>query len=182
VDALTFVDRLIGHLAWPLFALFVLIWFRKEIAKQLDRLTKFKAMGVEGEFAAGLKEAEEKADETNLPQAASASVPLAEDKRALPEMLVSKYPELAILEAWRKTEQAASDKYGRQFAGNRVIDVPNEVRPVYEQLRQLKNRAIHSAPGAISASEADEYVRLATRVMAQIKLTDAPPRPPGSGK
>jgi hypothetical protein len=173
---LTFLDRLIGHLAWPLLVLFVLVWYRNEIAKQFDRLTKFKAMGVEGEFAAALKEAEKKADETNLPSATSASVPLAEDKRALPELLVSKYPELAIVEAWRKTEQAASDKYGRQIGGNRVIDLPDEVRPVYEQLRQLKNRAVHAAPGTISSSEADEYVQLANRVMAQIERTDPAPR------
>jgi hypothetical protein len=162
----------------------VFIFYRhgKDIVKQLERLTKLKVPGVESEFSEGIKEAEKKAEAANLPDVVAPTptekpVSITWDKKASPEAWIDRYPEIAILQAWKEVEEAVSDKYGRQIKGNRVIHAPQEIRPVYEQLRQLRNKAAHGGPGQIRAADAEEFIQLSKRLLAQVEKTDSPPRP-----
>jgi hypothetical protein len=182
MDFLTFIDHLIASLVWPVAIVLFVFLFREEIKKALVKVSKINVPGGgEIEFSEALNDAEKKADEAKLPDVGTTTAqtaPLADEKGDLPELLIHKYPEAAISESWRKVENAAADKYG--IRGKTVIVVPDEIRPVYEELRQLKNRAIHAPPGTITSAEAERYIELSKRVLAQIANVDPPPLQPGA--
>jgi hypothetical protein len=182
MDAWTFLDHLIGNLVWPTVVIIILYRFGKEIVKQLDRLTKLKVPGVESEFSDGIKQAEKTAEAANLPNvvpAPSVEKPVEKPTNTTnaTEHWLNRYPELRIMESWKKVEDTASKKYGRITKGNWVIQVPQEIRPLYEQLRQLRNKASHARQGEINPADADEFAQLSERILVQIEETDAPPMP-----
>ena len=132
-----------------------------------------------------MKELEEKADQAALP-----TIEPSAETRPTPspetgywetiERLSEVSPRAAIAEAWRRVEWALDDNVQRRglkrtpsYQGMlRVLHsqggVPIAAMSLFEDLRVLRNRAVHARDFEIDSEKALEFARLAERLVAAL--------------
>lgn len=182
---LPFIARLVEALAWPAVLTGVLIWLRKPLADLAVALRTAKVSGMELTFDRGLQAVEHQVEVADLPVADNAkaqSVHVA-DGRSLSSYLDSiaiVSPRAAISEAWRYVETAmyrALEDSGEPRRLNpreaahalfRKELLPEDALGVLEQLRRLRNTAVHAGEMDLTAAQAAEYAQLAERLIATI--------------
>jgi len=195
MDGLTFIDHLIGHLAWPL-AVSGLIGFmslrhRGAIDSLIHRVHKAKA----GLFEIELAEAKARADRVHLPLPpvpAPSGAP--KDRSARPTdsepldaldgllQLAVENPRRAVIESYHRVHQYVEDASGQldpgQFLdadGSPVASYPAAVRALTPEylgiLHRLRLAAIlaQDPDEEVTPSQAREYVLLAYRVVAYME-------------
>jgi hypothetical protein len=195
MDALTFIDHLIGHLAWPLtlggLALFVLIRRPGLVQNVVERFHKGKLAGFEFELA----EAKASAERAHLPPAPLPSPDTGQDREwESPDSRVSVLLSRLILVAMTDPRQAvieacevinkyvgevafeiikdAADQYGKGSPEHqRVLKMPllePETEVVLNRLRGAATLAKDSEAN-ISRRQAMDYVVLASRVAGYLQ-------------
>lgn len=192
---MTFIDHLIGHLAWPLtiggLGLFVLVRRPGLVQDVVDRFQKGKLAGFEFELA----EAKASAERAHLPPAPLLSPDTGEDRDwELPASRVSVLlsrlilvamtdPRQAVIEAYEVTRSFVAevageiiketiDQYGKGSPEHkRVLAMPllePETEAVLNRLRDAATLAKDSKVN-ISRSQAMDYLVLASRVAGYLK-------------
>jgi hypothetical protein len=179
MDWLTFVTKIIEAIAWPTVAIVALLVFRKSIIRLVPMLRRLKTKILEVEFGEDLKRIELDADAAGLPPPDEKQL-LAQKSRI--ERIKSDRawgPVAAIVEAWTGIEFLVTDLYAlrnkkppqqymellrfvEELRGADEID--DDSFRVFRELRDLRNKSVHSKPGAISAWQAQEYILLANRL------------------
>lgn len=177
MDTLTFVSTLAQALAWPAAAIVGLLLLRRPLFGILAALRKLKYGDLEASFGERVDTAADAAVKA-LPPTAPSEVP------TLPQEFVSlaeTSPRAAILESWLRVGSAAVAALRRKGIplGEPKAEYPpavvetalrdskllsQEQIALLQQLRQIRNRAAHSAlPPA--PGEAMQYAILAFRLI-----------------
>lgn len=176
MDWLTFIATVLGHLAWPVAAIVVVLLLRDEIKQLLKLIKKLKAGPVEAEFEREVKELVATVDATESQLPPDYGSP---DQQFLIK-LAEVSPRSAILEAWRKVEAAiykaidrnavyvAPREVNSPFAAIRALTksghISNEELALYHDLRTLRNQAAHKEEFAPNLDAALSYISLALKL------------------
>jgi hypothetical protein len=206
VDWLTFVDHLIGHLAWPLIVgILVFVLSRRHrvaIDALLHRVRKAKAGPVEFEMELG--ELKVKAEAAGLPPAdqISASISLSRSSRVEPEMwfrylfwLADTDPRTAVIRAYHYLNQYAFEaskqldpERTRYTSGSTAVmhaAALGVLAPEHVDVLDHLREAALSADDLgleVSPRQAREYVELVARLVVAMRdrlraLPDSDPLP-----
>lgn len=193
---LDFIASLAGSLAWPIVVLIVLLAFKEQLINALKNIRSFKFGDAEAVFGTELKEANEKAKAIETPTEQTAQTNAGRTAQLVDMAVVS--PTGAIVEAWKDVLDAMTEVLQRA-----TIVIPDRPAPanalnlinhfkkygllpkaeldVLNDLRTLRNRAAHISDDTITTAQAQNYVRLADRVidvMNSITVVPAPATDP----
>ncbi|MDH4245628.1 MAG: hypothetical protein OEV38_17950 [Nitrospira sp.] len=190
MDWLTFISSVVASVAWPGVLVGILIWLRKPLATLVTALRSARFKDLELSFSKKLDELEGKAEQAKLPAPGTRPAWVYENPDDWTfgdyiERLAPISPRAAISEAWRHVElalKAAATRSGGK-PPTRTTDsaqslqqeglLPRDAASLVEDLRALRNRAVHADDFDIDPERAIEFARLAERVIASI-------RPPGA--
>lgn len=194
---LAFFAEIVKALAWPVTVLIGVLLLRKPLADLIPRISEFKYKDFQIDFGKKLNELEKRADLAKLPDVKS---PPEWAFESPDEWLLGDYierlapisPRAAISEAWRHVEQALRDSARRSGVTEprstvnliRVLaergTLPRDAVALANDLRGLRNQAVHASDFALSAAQAAEFGHLAERLIAALKVGDSqqsdPPR------
>jgi hypothetical protein len=180
VDTRTFITRLVEALAWPTVVLLLAFTLRRHITRLLSLVSKLRAGPVEAEFA---REVQELRQEVGVEAAATRPGPLTDQQLQLFQ-LARVSPRAAIIEAWQLVDFAARDLINKRgltiaakvqespLALGRLLAQHSLLEPVdidlFNQLRRLRNEAIHARNFDPSEEAALNYIDLSLRLYGSI--------------
>jgi hypothetical protein len=193
VDWLTFIAKTVESVAWPAVLVGILIWLRKPLEALVATIRIAKYKDIELSFGKKLEELEGKAEKAGLPEPKEPPAWVYESPDDWTfgdyiERLSPISPRAAITEAWRHVEVALKEAARRIGKGSRLRPVelarflhqegrlPRDAVGLVDDLRALRNQAVHADDGHITPDRAIEFGRLAERVIASISVQE--PQPP----
>lgn len=185
MDSLTFTSEAIKALAWPVAVVAVALMVRKPVIELLPFLRRLKYKEIELEFSKEL--AQLKAEARTVKSTESHKDEAAIDNTSIDRLLniASISTSAAILEAWSELESTSvavassfwslppSDVFknypriGEYLLQCKVIDETQLA--IFNQLRDLRNKAAHAVALNISEDEARTYIELASSLSAHIR-------------
>ena len=172
-----FIASLVGSLAWPVVAVYIIYLLKDRIADLLPRLKRFKHKDTELEFIEGVKELKKEA--ALQEQAPPISLPR-QDQWSDQFTFLARLSEIssraAVLEAWRILEtsaaRVAANAYPeldrtlvqspvnlRKVLKDRVLD-PHEWKQ-FDELRRLRNTAAHADEFDLRGMPIETYLDIA---------------------
>jgi hypothetical protein len=190
---LTFISEIIKALAWPVAAVAMLLLLRRSLLILIPRLMKIRYKEFEADFSETLRRVELRAENAQLPSANQ----VGEIILGHPEHAPDKYlrmaqisPRAAILEASRDLDFVVR----HASTGEDFNDIQTEEHPdlhftisrlvrdqkldrasadLYEELSNLRNRALHAYDHEVTPDAAYDFGLLSSRLAAKIKaITD----------
>jgi len=174
--------EIIKAIAWPASIVWLGYIFRSEVRQLLGRISSFKYKDMEANFDKQLAKAEDEAKEISVPIEKKSPDNLSQTEQLLRIAEVS--PRAAIVEAWTLIEMAASKKGLKagvalpRTSPKMIVDylylsgeLPKNSIDIIEQLRKLRNQAVHMPDFAISQNEAERYLELAAQSAVIISAT-----------
>ena len=191
MDILSFIANVISSLAWPGMVILCVIELRKPIAEIVPLMRSLKFKDFEIDFGRRLEELEAEADEAELPSIPPPTTEAPGEPRRETdywetiEGLSEVSPRAAISEAWRRVEWAIDDHFRRlglerprSYQGM-LRALRAQERPIppamtlFQELRVLRNRAVHARDFDIDPQRAIEFAQLADRIVASIESEQA---------
>jgi hypothetical protein len=196
MDFLTFTSKLVDSLAWPICTLVIALAFRTQIRDLLSRITKGKVAGGEFEFSPVAKGVLAVAA---VPQATTPETedddhergPDASETYSLDEAyeLVDAAPQYAVIAGWRVLNRAALDALSAYDESSGSDDYPSKNPPparvagylrdqrvlspdqlaLFDELRQIRNSAVHLDDFKIDENKAKEYLILAELLISKLE-------------
>lgn len=181
MDWLTFIAQLVTALAWPLSLVVAALLFRKPLIELIPALRRLRFKEFELEFGRELLEAERRAIIIR-PSPVTQQV----DRTAVPERLqqiAAVSPAAAIIESWRDLEAAAADATARRgisvvggswqlFEALKSQGVLNSTQAaILDNLRNLRNKAVHAPEGNLAVEQALRYAEIATMMADYLRRT-----------
>jgi hypothetical protein len=174
VDWLTFFSEIVKALAWPGTIITLLVLLRKELPTIAKSLRKLKIKGVELEFGAATKAVATEVKDAVPPTTANARL-LGHSKDETLQKLkaVSDVaPRAAILEAWLQVEAAAAELIRQSGVPTASLGGPMRLRDmllriealnpkqiaVFEDLRKLRNHAVHVPEAQFTPAAVENYI------------------------
>ena len=187
MDIWSFIASVISSLAWPGMVIVCVFLLRKPIAEliPLMRNLRFKDLAID--FGRRIDELEAEADEAELPSIPPPTTEAPEelgpetDYWETIEHLSEVSPRAAIAEAWRRVEWAINDYFRRlgqerprSYQGMlRALKAQERLIPpamsLFQELRSLRNRAMHARDFDIDSQRAIEFAQLAERIVASLE-------------
>lgn len=183
---LEFFAKIIDSLAWPASFLWVLYILRGELPAIARSLKKLKYKDLELEFEKSAQEVVERA-RSALPEASKDIQLSGQSQDELIDRLVSiseLAPRSAILEAWLVVEAAAVDVAKKKGISSfkthpgpmRLRDylvkgdlLNKDQQVVFEQLRNLRNEAVHVSDAEFTRKAVDDYVASALQMASYLE-------------
>lgn len=182
MDWLTFIVELFKALTWPVVVVAVVLLLRREIRDLLPFLKRLKAGPVEAEFDREVQEIKSGV-ETQLPSIPPSVTTSPEQQKLL--QLAEVNPRSAIIEAWRGIEFAArkllesrdpsltlrehQSPIALLKALNRLEVLTRDEVALFNDLRSLRNQAVHQDNFAPSYESVLNYIDLAVRLRSAIE-------------
>lgn len=185
MDSLTFIDNLISHLIWPITVITLFLLLRKELPNIIKSIKKLKYKDVELEFGDAIKAVAKDAKDS-VPISKSLQI-AGESKESIETRLkaIAKLaPRAAILEAWIQVESAAADVVNKKNLSNMVhyhgparllaaLQKGNILNGkqnfIFEQLRILRNEAIHIHDAEFTEAAVDNYIESAILIASYLE-------------
>lgn len=183
MDYLTFIARVIEAVAWPAAVVFAFWHLRGGLTNLIERVRLLKWKDAEADFGRQLDRVED--------SAASAPAPSEKRSAEVPQLVVEAElpPAYVIQQAWLRVERAlleAANKSGDSIVRgqDRVLVKqipylveklrlrPAEVR-LLNELRELRNRAVHHVDDHLTATDALRYRDLADRIVGAVEARNA---------
>ena len=182
---LEFFSKIIDSLAWPASILFVLYIIRGELPTIARSLKKLRYKDLELEFEKTAQEIVEKA-KLSLPETKNIQLS-GQSQDELIDRLISVSelsPRSAILEAWLVVEAAAVDVAKKKGISNfkshpgpmRLRDylvkgdlLNKDQQEIFEQLRFLRNEAVHVADAEFTKKAVDDYITSALQMAGYLE-------------
>jgi hypothetical protein len=171
--------RLADALAWPVLAVVIVFLFRTQLAGVAGRLEEFSIGRAKVKFGKGLEDAHK----------ASENLPVKGDNNPVPEIAADKefldlardHPEAAVLEAYKRIERFLVKTAG-QYRDLRTKNPLTLAQQLYddgfvdagvvtlvENVRALRNTAIHANVRSIASNEAIAYRCLCDEVIHKLE-------------
>lgn len=173
MDTLTFTVETLKATAWPVAALAIALLFRTELRQLLGRIRKGKVGPAEFEFEETVRALATEAKGLSLPAPAT--------PRRTPQ---GSEPRATILQAWVEVEDAlnhlasalapsAQALPGSTYAAIRQLSRSGVIGPEYiallNDLRSLRNQAVHELEFKPSAESVQGYVQLASELIGVLQ-------------
>jgi len=187
MDWRTFVVELVKALAWPVTVWAVTIAAWKHVVRLLPRLRELKYRDVQLSFAEVLRVASEEALETIPARAALPAAPASDTDRIA--RLLELSPRAAVLEAFVPVQTALTAlarshgiRVGKAdfYSASALADtlaaagiMSEGQRALFGSLRRLRNAAAHAPEFAEPPESVREYIDLASRLAASLRLEAA---------
>ena len=168
---LEFASSVVRSLAWPIALVVVIVLLRRPLSELLPALSRMKLRDVEFEFSRGLERAQI-VTASAIPK--DLQVPITEGARPRKEGTASTFPRGVLLDAWIKLQESAiklcrvrfPDRPVGQLRDTRQLvatlsdtgELSTEQIALFEELRNLRNVAAHSANLPLSDVDAIKYV------------------------
>ncbi len=183
MDGFTFIVDLVRFLAWPVGVVILAGMFSPQIRDLLARLTHVKASGVEFDFSEKLDAAERTM--SLKPHAQPGIVPHNQAvppsaAQTSPTVTASLPPDYIIQQAWQQVDgrlRSLAAARGIALPGGAdndklagALDLQDDTRAVIEQLRSMRNAAIHLTQVTPTRTDALRYTDLVDAL-----LTSLPP-------
>lgn len=186
MDWLTFFSNLVDSLAWPAVIVVLLFLTRNELPAIAQLIRKIRYGDLEVEFGESAKVVKDKSASVlpaPAPNARLSGGPLQEQRERL-AFLSELAPRSAILEAWLQIEAAAVDLIKKQGVDSfRTLPGPTRLRDhlqklriltpeqvsIFEDLRKLRNEAVHSIDAAFDIDAVSDYVDSALLMAAYLE-------------
>ena len=181
----TSLVALLSACAWPATLMVLALILRNPILKILPNLTRMKAGGFEFEFSRRIQELERKADDADIPAIEQVLQDPLDRQVSRLYLLAETSPRTAILESWLLVESATSEaalhlgidmpdsKFRTPYAYLKHLSkragFPSELFSIVNELRQLRNRAVHEPEFELALSETLEFIDLAVRVANELR-------------
>lgn len=187
MDIWSFIASVISSLAWPGTVLLCVILLRKPIAELIPLMRNLRYKGLKIDFGRRLEELEAEADQAELPSIPPPTTEAPEELGPATEYwetverLSEVSPRAAIAEAWRRVELALDDYFRRlgqerprSYQGTLLaLRDQNRLIPpamsLFQELRVLRNRAVHARDFDIDSQQAIEFAQLAERIVASLE-------------
>lgn len=190
MDWLEFFSEIIDSLAWPLAVAIMVFILRRQIGSLIEqlvgRIARLRFGGVQIDFAEVIREVEARAEEANLIRREEAErvIPVAVKRHAgRLYVLAETSTRAAIIEAWLLVENEAREAAERsgldveiRTGTLRVLQllyntghIPSNLWSIIDDLRRLRNSAVHGFDLAVSTQIAIAYISLAERVLAHLQ-------------
>ena len=186
MDWLTFIATVINSLAWPGVVIGIVLIVRKKLPDLVAALRRLKYKDLELEFEASAKAIEEQSNKA-LPEitktiTVAGSSP--EEMRNHLTGIADIAPRSAILEAWLLVERAAvAVVRKRGISDFRSMPGPMRLRDylvkgellnasqvaVFEELRNLRNEAVHAANAQFTTEAVSNYISAALKMAAYLE-------------
>ena len=186
MDSLTFMVEMVKALAWPLTVIGSVLLLRTALLELIPTLRKLKYKDLELEFGRKLEQLVAKAEQAQLPASPPPRALPAPEVKAAPDdlrVVATVAPRAAVLEAFRRVEQAAhqalrragvdpprSPRAQREALESRGV-VSSSTGALLDDLRSLRNLAAHAEDFSLTAAEALDYTDLSQRVAAVINTS-----------
>jgi hypothetical protein len=194
MDIATIVLDYLKVLVWPIVVILVICIFRSPIFGVIYNITKLKYKDLELEFSKELEKAENKAQELNLPKSDKL-------KQAVEQFsavgssydrlfqLSSISPRASIMETWlilESTLEESAQKLGYKRKPHQLyteivsflVDqkaLPENTLSLYNNLRKLRNTAVHAIEPEIDSEDANRFIDLALGLAFQIRSAMSEP-------
>jgi hypothetical protein len=174
MDTLTFVVELVKALAWPVAALVIAVMFRTELRGLLHRVKKGKVGPAEFEFEETVSALRERVGVTT-------AVQIETDPETVNQ--ATQDPRTVILNSWLQVQAVvdsivakratAEDRRDARSVSLRVLhrllrDKPEYI-DMYNDLRMLRNRAVHDVDFSPRPSSVIEFAALANELTAVLR-------------
>jgi hypothetical protein len=167
--------ELVKAVAWPIAVLLIFWWYRRQIKTLLRRLSSMEVAGVRAEFDKRLAKAADVAAKLEKPpteKVGTPAIPGPGDKMETQlEQLKKISPTAAIITAWAGFENEARntlkeagvdlptysyEELGRALSDKGVFSTAEMV--LYNQLRHMRNLAVHNPGKVLSEEDAGQYI------------------------
>jgi len=177
MDLLELFASLVNSLAWPVTVVCCVYILRAPAGKLIERVTKLKYGELEAEFQERLNKIEQisEDDTKGIKQEQNVTSIALED-------LSEVSPRAAVLEAWIIVEKATSVfcevnglpsnvSYQGLFrlAKEKGLDI-EAFQTAYQELRLLRNKAVHATDSDITPATAKQYVKTANFIAAEFSM------------
>lgn len=180
MDCLTFISDITRSLAWPIVVVVIVWLLRHSISKLVLTLQKLKYQNLELDFAKQLESAEAKADAAHLPPVRPNVNDQSGDRQdSYLKNLAKACPRAAIGESWRILENEINntlEQKGIFLSSNRSMSplrlakekkiYPLEYSGLLNDLRAIRNQAVHGTNIDIDLASALEYINLVERFIS----------------
>lgn len=177
MSLLEFIASLADSLAWPTTLVGGIYILRAPAGKLIERVTKLKYGELEAEFQERLK----KVDKTSGRDTKESKQEQSFTSISL-EDLADVSPRAAVLEAWITVEKAISvfcevnklhprASYQDLFflAKEKNLDI-EAFQTAYNELRLLRNKAVHATDYDITSASAKQYVKTASFIAGEFSM------------
>jgi len=180
MNTLEFIAAVIKSLAWPVALIAILLVLRRPIAALIPFLERLKFKGLELDFRRQVQEVAAEAEEA-LP-----TVPLqAAEAGPDVEQLAQVSPRAVVVESWLAVETAAAAAVRRRLPTVSSADLKNQPRlaqalrqaeilstkqvALFDELRHLRNAAVHAPNLTLTPSTAMQYAKTARRLVGLLQ-------------
>ncbi|MDX2367735.1 MAG: hypothetical protein QNK36_04935 [Colwellia sp.] len=185
MDGLTFTSNMISTLAWPITVIILFFILRSELPNIAKSIKKFKYKDVELEFGAAVKAVAKEA-KGSLPPSKSNVIAgkTTEDIKTRLDAVAELAPRAAILESWIQVEAAAADVIQKKGLVSSVR-YPGPTRLltalknegilngkqtlIFEQLRMLRNEAVHVHDAEFTVAAVASYIESAILIASYLE-------------
>ncbi len=186
MDVLTFLSKVLDAIAWPSAAVIFLVILRKDLPVIAQSLRRFKYKDIELEFGAAAQAIAEEVKEAVPPLNPDVCI-FGSTRDALKsklEAISELAPRAAILEAWLQVEAAAADVL-RAKGLDSLKSYPGPLRlreglhkggvlngqqvKIFEQLRTLRNEAVHVPDAEFTKSAVTSYIDSAISMASHLE-------------
>ena len=173
MDGLTFTSNIMSTLAWPVTVIILFLILRKELPNIAKSIKKFKYKDVELEFGAAAQAVAQDA-KVSLPASKSSG-----DIKSRLDAIAEISPRAAILESWMQVEAAAAEVVHKKglnasipmLGPSRLISALKKEQIlngkqilIFEQLRVLRNEAVHVHDAEFTNAAVANYIESATLI------------------
>jgi uncharacterized protein YutE (UPF0331/DUF86 family) len=183
MDALTFIEKIVGSAIWPVTVLTIVLILKRPIISLLTRLRKFKSKEVEVELGADF-EAIEKAAKDQI----EAGSEVADEQADRYARLLKSSPKTVIVENWKRIEKSASqvllnlrveisdEDFKRpmmlveKLLVHEIVD--EETHALIRNMLILRNKVVHYEPLRIKAKDAKAYYENSVLILKKLRALD----------
>lgn len=182
MDTLTFIAKLAEALGWPIAAIVLAAWLRKEIRALLPYVKRVKAGPLEAEFEREVREL--KASTEAAPAEARKELPPPPSQPLLLQ-LAELHARSAILEAWVRVEAAARAALEKKSPATATVATRNPHRlaeqlgalglleedqvSLFHELRNLRNEVAHVPEFSPSRESVVSYIEMASYLQSWLE-------------
>lgn len=183
MDTLSFIAAVIGHIAWPITAIAIILIIRRPLLALFPTIQRLRFQGIELDFTRQVQALalEARGQLPGLRGVLDADGRLREHWVELAQIS----PRAVVLEAWLQLEKASVEAARRYGLNLRSVDLRSplvlgqaleeggvlegDTPGIYHQLRNLRNAAAHASELAFTPDSAIEYADLATRLTEYLR-------------
>lgn len=184
MDWKTFFAQIIGSLAWPAVAVFIVILLRDKITELIPRLKKFRHKETEIEFTEGVTELVQERQAQGVQGNEVEQTDEYQDQFNFLSRLAEISPRSAVLEAFRIVEAAAAKKAARIYPDleSRYAKSPLHLQKLlikgdvltknefhqFDQLRRLRNEAAHAEEFGVKGMPVEAYIDISLSMASRL--------------